>query len=88
MNALLSKADAISTKKIKNLGTSPAAFGGTGSVRSVALHLQSAAAMLGYGIGSFPKAEADCQKIITLPAHQHLTDGEINYTVEMVRKFY
>ena len=38
LNALLSKADAISTKKIKNLGTSPAAFGGTGSVRSVASH--------------------------------------------------
>ena len=52
------------------------------------IHLQPAAAMLGYGLGSFPKAEEDCRKIITLPAHQHLTEGEINYTIEMVRKFY
>jgi dTDP-4-amino-4,6-dideoxygalactose transaminase len=52
------------------------------------IHLQPAAAYLGYQEGSFPKAEADCKKIITLPAHQHLTDEEISYTIKTVRQFY
>lgn len=52
------------------------------------IHLQPAAAYLGYREGSFPKAEADCQCILTLPAHQHLTAEEIAYTVRTVRAFY
>lgn len=52
------------------------------------IHLQPAAAKLGYREGRFPKAEADCRCIITLPAHQHLTEAEIAYTVQSVRAFY
>jgi len=52
------------------------------------IHLQPAAAHLGYQRGSFPKAEADCQSIITLPAHQHLTEEEIAYTIRCVHDFY
>jgi len=52
------------------------------------IHLQPAAAYLGYREGTFPKAESDCKKIITLPAHQHLTEKEIQYTIETVRHFY
>jgi aminotransferase EvaB len=52
------------------------------------MHLQPAAAYLGYKPGSFPKAEADARSIITLPAHQHLTQEEIDYTIKMVQDFY
>ena len=52
------------------------------------IHLQPAAAYLGYKEGRFPKAEEDCKKIITLPAHQHLTQEELDYTVKCVRRYY
>jgi dTDP-3-amino-2,3,6-trideoxy-4-keto-D-glucose/dTDP-3-amino-3,4,6-trideoxy-alpha-D-glucose/dTDP-2,6-dideoxy-D-kanosamine transaminase len=54
----------------------------------IPLHLQPAAASLGYKMGDFPVCEADCEQIITLPAHQHLTQAELEYTVDQVRAFY
>lgn len=54
----------------------------------IPMHLQRAARHLGYKPGDFPVSEADSRSIITLPAHQHLTDGEIEYTIEQVRAFY
>jgi dTDP-3-amino-2,3,6-trideoxy-4-keto-D-glucose/dTDP-3-amino-3,4,6-trideoxy-alpha-D-glucose/dTDP-2,6-dideoxy-D-kanosamine transaminase len=54
----------------------------------IPLHLQPAAASLGYRPGDFPMAEADAQRMITLPAHQHLSAAEIAYTIEAVRAFY
>lgn len=54
----------------------------------VPLHLQPAAKSLGYKVGDFPVAEADAACMITLPAHQHLTSAEIDYTIEKVREFY
>ncbi len=54
----------------------------------IPVHLQKAASYLGYKEGDFPVSEKDSQRIITLPAHQHLTDDEINYTIEQVRSFY
>lgn len=52
------------------------------------LHLQPAFERFGYRAGDFPNSEADAACIITLPAHQHLTDQEIAYTIETVRAFY
>jgi dTDP-4-amino-4,6-dideoxygalactose transaminase len=52
------------------------------------IHLQPAAAGLGYPPGTFPKAEADCRSILTLPAHQHLTKEEIDYTIRCVHDYY
>ena len=52
------------------------------------IHMQPAAAYLGYKRGDFPKAEADGSSIITLPAHQHLTQEEIDYTIQSVYVFY
>jgi aminotransferase EvaB len=52
------------------------------------VHLQPAARYLGYKAGDFPVAEADARTLITLPAHQHLTQDEIDYTIEAVRAFY
>lgn len=54
----------------------------------IPLHLQEAAAYLGYREGDFPVCEEHCQTIISLPVHQHLTAEEIDYMVEHVRKFY
>ncbi len=52
------------------------------------IHLQPAAAYLGYKPGTFPKAEVDCRCIITLPAHQHLTREEIEYVIRSVHDYY
>ena len=54
----------------------------------IPVHLQPAAAHLGYRAGDFPVAEDDARTLITLPAHQHLTPHEIAYTIARVREFY
>lgn len=54
----------------------------------IPVHLQPAAQNLGYKKGDFPKCEEDCKNILTLPAHQHLTTEEIDYTIEKVRSFF
>ena len=54
----------------------------------VPVHLQKAGRQLGYKEGDFPVCERDCQEIITLPVHQHLTADEIEYAIEKVRVFY
>lgn len=54
----------------------------------IPLHLQPAAAELGYKRGDFPVCEADCEQIITLPAHQHLSQEELEYTVAQIHRFY
>lgn len=54
----------------------------------IPMHLQPAAKHLGYKHGDFPQAEADCKRIITLPAHQHLTDDEVGYVIDQVKAFY
>jgi len=54
----------------------------------IPVHLQKAAAHLGYKRGDFPVSEADAQQVITLPAHQHLTNAELDYSIEQVRSFY
>ena len=52
------------------------------------LHLQPAAAGLGYKPGDFPVCEAHCRSMLTLPVHQHLTPQEIDAVVGEVRRFY
>lgn len=54
----------------------------------VPLHLQPAAKYLGYKEGDFPVCEEHCKTIISLPAHQHLTQDEIDYMIDSVRNFY
>jgi dTDP-4-amino-4,6-dideoxygalactose transaminase len=54
----------------------------------IPLHLQKAAALLGYKKGYFPLCESDCDMIITLPVHQHLTKEQIDYVIEKTRIFY
>ena len=54
----------------------------------IPMHLQEATRDLGYKKGDFPVSEEDALNIITLPAHQHLTQEEIEYAIEKVRNFY
>ena len=54
----------------------------------IPVHLQEAAEHLGYKAGDFTVSEEDSRTIITLPAHQHLTPGEIEYTIDCIRTFY
>ena len=52
------------------------------------IHLQPAAAHLGYKIGDFPKTEEQARRILTLPINQHMTDDEITLVAEYVNAFY
>ena len=54
----------------------------------IPVHLQGAAADLGHKAGDFPMAENHAQTAITLPAHQHLAQEEVDYVVKEVQAFY
>ncbi|MFL2763551.1 MAG: DegT/DnrJ/EryC1/StrS family aminotransferase [Dehalococcoidia bacterium] len=54
----------------------------------IPMHLQKASSYLGYKEGDFPISEADSKSIITLPAHQHLNDDQIEYTIQTIKDFY
>ena len=54
----------------------------------IPVHLQKAARSLGHKRGDFPKSESDSRSVVTLPAHQHLTDAEMDYMIGQVRRFY
>ncbi|MBQ28050.1 MAG: hypothetical protein CMH81_07955 [Nitrospiraceae bacterium] len=54
----------------------------------IPLHLQKAAAALGYKAGDFPACERYCSKVLTLPVHQHLTEDEIDHVINAVVRFY
>jgi dTDP-4-amino-4,6-dideoxygalactose transaminase len=54
----------------------------------IPLHLQKAARDLGYKRGDFPVAEAQAADIVTLPGHQFLTDDEVDFMIDRVRRFY
>jgi dTDP-3-amino-2,3,6-trideoxy-4-keto-D-glucose/dTDP-3-amino-3,4,6-trideoxy-alpha-D-glucose/dTDP-2,6-dideoxy-D-kanosamine transaminase len=54
----------------------------------IPMHLQRASAYLGYNKVDFPVSEAHCETIITLPVHQHMTEEQKQYCVDMVRAFY
>ena len=54
----------------------------------IPVHLQKAAAYLGYKAGDFPVCEQDAHTIISLPVHQHLTSQQINYVIDCARQFY
>lgn len=49
---------------------------------------QPALAMLGHKAGDFPVAEAQAQRIITLPIHQYLNEEDLRYVAGAVRDFH
>jgi dTDP-4-amino-4,6-dideoxygalactose transaminase len=53
------------------------------------LHLHKAAQTLSpYKRGDFPIAEAQCDKVLALPHHQHLTQDQVAYVAEKINQFY
>lgn len=53
----------------------------TGIHYPIPIHLQRAYADLGYGPGSFPKTEADADRILSLPMFAELQSEQIEYVV-------
>jgi dTDP-3-amino-2,3,6-trideoxy-4-keto-D-glucose/dTDP-3-amino-3,4,6-trideoxy-alpha-D-glucose/dTDP-2,6-dideoxy-D-kanosamine transaminase len=54
----------------------------------IPVHLQNASRDLGYKRGDFPVCERQAHEIVTLPAHQHITEEQIDYTLSVIREFY
>jgi len=54
----------------------------------VPLHLQQAAASLGYKRGDFPNAEQQADELISLPNHQFLSMEQIHFMIDTIREFY
>jgi len=52
------------------------------------LHLQPAAAKLGYKKGDFPVAERQAERVLALPHHQHLGEDQVATVAEAVNAFY
>lgn len=54
----------------------------------VPMHLQPAAAYLGYKLGDFPVCERMAKHTLSLPVHEYLTEKELDYVVDMIEEFY
>ncbi len=52
------------------------------------LHLHEAAKQFGNKVGDFPIAEKQCDMVLALPHHQHLTVDQISYVSEKINFFY
>ena len=52
------------------------------------LHLQECSNKLGYKKGQFPVSEAQAKSILTLPAHQYLSERQIRYVIKTIHNFY
>jgi dTDP-4-amino-4,6-dideoxygalactose transaminase len=52
------------------------------------LHLQPCFAYLGYGEGSFPRAEAACERVLALPMYPQLTRENQNTVIAAIRSFH
>ena len=61
---------------------------GTAIHYPIPIHLQAAAAGLDYNTGSFPVAEGQAKKVISLPVYQELGSEELEYVAEQVHSFY
>lgn len=60
----------------------------TGIHYPIPIHLQEAAASLGYGQGSFPVAEGQSRRILSLPVHHGLDEPDLQHVVTAIREFY
>lgn len=58
----------------------------TGIHYPVPVHLQPAYADLGYGLGSFPEAEAAAKQVLSLPLYPELSLQNVSYVADAVKK--
>jgi dTDP-4-amino-4,6-dideoxygalactose transaminase len=61
---------------------------GTAIHYKIPIHLQPAARALGYGPGSFPVAERQAQRILSLPVHQFLSRADVEHVAFNIREFF
>ena len=61
---------------------------GTAIHYKIPIHLQPAARSLGYARGSFPVAERQAERILSLPVHQFLTQADVEYVAAIIREFF
>ncbi len=54
----------------------------------VPIHLQPAAASLGHKRGSFPVAERQAERVLSLPIYPELSHADLQYVAETIRGFY
>jgi len=54
----------------------------------IPLHLQECNKDLGYKKGDFPVSEGLAQKVLSLPVYPELSEGEIEYIINVVKGFY
>ena len=54
----------------------------------IPMHLQPAAKKYNYSEGDFPVAEKLCKTTISLPVHEFITERQINYVSDLIKKFY
>jgi dTDP-4-amino-4,6-dideoxygalactose transaminase len=53
----------------------------------IPMHLQPAYAYLGYKEGDFPVAERVAREVLSLPIHPELTEEQIVYVTDLIRRF-
>jgi dTDP-4-amino-4,6-dideoxygalactose transaminase len=61
---------------------------GTSIYYPIPLHLQKCFEDLGYKKGDFPVAERLCERVLALPMFPELTEDEVGYVCECVKRFY
>jgi dTDP-4-amino-4,6-dideoxygalactose transaminase len=54
----------------------------------IPVHLQEAAASLGYRRGDFPVTERQAASILSLPIHPYLSEQDIDYVASVIDQFY
>ena len=52
------------------------------------LHLQQSLKFLGYKEGDFPITEQAAKEILSLPMYPELTEEQIKYIADKIKKFY
>lgn len=54
----------------------------------IPMHLQEAARYLGHKEGDFLYSETYCKEIMTLPAHQYISDDQLFFMISTIKSFY
>lgn len=54
----------------------------------IPIHLQQPCKKMGYKKGDFPVCEEQAERILSLPVHQHITEKQIYYVTDLIKKFY
>jgi dTDP-4-amino-4,6-dideoxygalactose transaminase len=54
----------------------------------VPIHLHKAAAHMGFKPGSFPVAERQAARILSLPVHQGLSPDQLAHVIQVIKAFY